>query len=65
MCSNVRVVSGTHCITKRGRQQLLGLAGDGQVDLVELAGPTPGFNERTEDERWEVYMARRNRKVGQ
>ena len=28
-----------------GRQQLLDLAGDGQLDLVELGGPTPGFFE--------------------
>jgi hypothetical protein len=39
-----------------GRQQLLDLAGDGQVDLVELEGPTPGFYERTEDERWEAFV---------
>jgi hypothetical protein len=30
-----------------GRQQLLDLAGDGQLDLVEFAGPVPGFFERT------------------
>lgn len=35
-----------------GRQQLLDLAGDGSLDLVELAGSTPGFYERTWDERW-------------
>jgi RHS repeat-associated protein len=39
-----------------GRQQLLDLAGDGQVDLVELEGPTPGFYERTEDEHWETFV---------
>ncbi|WAK00594.1 SpvB/TcaC N-terminal domain-containing protein [Methylobacter sp. YRD-M1] len=39
-----------------GGQQLLDLAGDGQVDLVELEGPTPGFYERTEDERWEGFI---------
>jgi len=39
-----------------GRQQLLDLAGDGQVDLVEFEGPTPGFYERTEDERWEAFV---------
>lgn len=39
-----------------GRQQLLDLAGDGQVDLVELEGPTPGFYERTEDEHWEAFV---------
>jgi hypothetical protein len=35
-----------------GRQQLLDLAGDGQLDLVDLAGPTSGFYERTADARW-------------
>ena len=32
----------------RGRQQLLDLAGDGKLDLVEFAPPTPGFFERTD-----------------
>jgi RHS repeat-associated protein len=35
-----------------GRQQLLDLSGDGQLDLVQYDGPTPGFFERTEDENW-------------
>lgn len=38
-----------------GRQQLLDLAGDGQLDLVDFDGPTPGFYERTHDERWEQF----------
>ena len=38
-----------------GRQQLLDLAGDGQLDLVTLAGPTPGFYKRTEDQDWEPF----------
>ncbi|MBI1852860.1 MAG: toxin, partial [Planctomycetes bacterium] len=38
-----------------GRQQLLDLAGDGQLDLVSLAGPTPGFYERTFDEAWAPF----------
>jgi len=40
-----------------GRQQLLDLAGDGQLDLVALSGPTPGFYERTEDEHWETFRS--------
>jgi hypothetical protein len=40
-----------------GRQQLLDLAGDGQLDQVALAGPTPGFFERTQDEDWESFRA--------
>ena len=38
-----------------GRQQLLDLAGDGQLDLVAFAGPTPGFYERTFDEDWAPF----------
>jgi RHS repeat-associated protein len=38
-----------------GRQQLLDLAGDGQLDLAEFAGPVPGFFERTQDERWKQF----------
>ena len=35
-----------------GQQQLLDVAGDGQPDLVDYSGPTPGFFERTEDKNW-------------
>lgn len=38
-----------------GRQQLLDLAGDGQLDLVVLSGPAPGFYERTQEEGWELF----------
>lgn len=38
-----------------GRQQFLDLAGDGQLDLVELEGSTPGFYERTHQEGWESH----------
>src|SRR5262249_6655606 len=38
-----------------GRQQFLDLTGDGQRDLVELDGPTPGFFERTDDEDWAPF----------
>jgi RHS repeat-associated protein len=41
----------------RGRQQLLDLTGDGQLDLVEFSGPTPGFFERTEDGGWEPFTS--------
>ena len=40
-----------------GRQQLLDLAGDGQLDLVQLAQPLSGFYERTQDERWADFVA--------
>jgi RHS repeat-associated protein len=38
-----------------GRQHLLDLAGDGQLDLVMLDGPSPGFYERTPDGHWETF----------
>jgi RHS repeat-associated protein len=38
-----------------GRQQLLDLAGDGQLDVVEFDGPIPGFYERTPAEGWENF----------
>jgi RHS repeat-associated protein len=37
------------------RQQFLDLAGDGQLDLVEFGGTTPGFFERTEEQGWEFF----------
>lgn len=38
-----------------GGTQLLDLSGDGQLDVVSFTGPTPGFYERTLDERWETF----------
>lgn len=35
-------------------QQLLDLAGDGQLDVVEFDSPVPGFFERTPDEDWDT-----------
>ena len=35
--------------------QLLDLAGDGKLDVVQLAPPTPGFYERTEDGKWDSF----------
>ena len=40
-----------------GGQQLMDLAGDGQLDVVDFEGPTPGFYERTSDEEWETHRA--------
>lgn len=40
-----------------GRQQLLSLSGDGQLDLVNFEGPTPGYFERTEDADWEPFVS--------
>lgn len=38
-----------------GQQQFLDLAGDGQLDLVQLRTQTPGFYERTANEDWEPF----------
>ncbi|GAB3918319.1 SpvB/TcaC N-terminal domain-containing protein [Larkinella terrae] len=40
-----------------GRQQLLDLAGDGQLDLADFGGTTPGFYERTTDQNWEPFRS--------
>ena len=39
----------------RGRQQLLDLAGDGNLDLVEFGSPTPGFFGRNDDASWDRF----------
>ena len=39
----------------RGRQQLLDLAGDGNLDLVDFDAPTPGFFARTDDAGWDRF----------
>jgi RHS repeat-associated protein len=39
-----------------GSQQLLDLDGSGKLDLVDFAGPTPGFYDRTEDENWKPFQ---------
>jgi RHS repeat-associated protein len=38
-----------------GGTQLLDLSGNGQLDVVSFADPTPGFYERTQDEDWEPF----------
>ena len=43
-----------------GKQQLLDLAGDGQLDLVDLQNPDPGFFERTEDQGREPLQSFRS-----
>jgi RHS repeat-associated protein len=46
-----------------GRQQLLGLSGDGFLSLVEFGGATPGYFERTQDYSWEPFMSFRSMPV--
>ena len=38
-----------------GHAQFMDLAGDGQLDLVTLHGPTPGFYERNCNEGWDPF----------
>jgi RHS repeat-associated protein len=38
------------------RVQFLDLAGDGRPDVVQFAGSTPGFYERTMDEQWKAFV---------
>jgi RHS repeat-associated protein len=38
-----------------GQQQLIDLAGDGQLDLAQFRLQTPGFYERTTDESWAPF----------
>lgn len=40
-----------------GGQQLLDLAGDGNLDLVALERPTPGFYERTGEKGWKNFRS--------
>ena len=40
-----------------GQEQLLSLAGDGRLDLVDFAGPVPGFFKRTQDQQWENFAS--------
>ena len=39
------------------RRQFLDLAGDGQVDVVELQGPVAGYYERTPEQGWHPFRA--------
>jgi RHS repeat-associated protein len=39
-----------------GRQRLLDLSADGQLDLTEFAGPTPGFHPRTTENGWDAFI---------
>ncbi len=55
----LEVVAATPSLAalRSGRQQLIDLAGDGQLDLVDLSSQTPGFYERTKDQRWEQFSS--------
>jgi RHS repeat-associated protein len=40
---------------RSGRQQLIDLSGDGQLDLVQYDASPPGFFERTDDANWNPF----------
>lgn len=54
----VKVVSRQPSLAslRSGRQQLMDLSGDGQLDLVQYEGSPPGFFERTEDANWSPFQ---------
>jgi len=54
----IKVVKSKPSLANLGgrSQQLMDLAGDGQLDLVEMGGPVAGFFERDDDETWETFM---------
>jgi hypothetical protein len=43
-----------------GRQEFVDVVGDGNLDLVDLSAPTPGFYERTLDGGWAGFRAFRS-----
>ena len=38
------------------RHQFMDLAGDGEIDVVDFRGPTPGFHERDREEGWKRHV---------
>ena len=52
----IELVATRPTMALAGPTQFLDLAGDGRPDLVQFAGPTPGFYERTMDEQWEAFV---------
>jgi YD repeat-containing protein len=55
--STVELVASKPATGLNNGAQFLDLAGDGQLDLVNLRSPTPGFYERTHNEDWESFIA--------
>ena len=52
----MELVASKPAVGLAGGGQFLDLAGDGQVDLVQMEGPLRGFYERTEDASWAPYQ---------
>jgi RHS repeat-associated protein len=51
----VELIASQPALALAGGAQFMDLAGDGQVDLVQLEGPVRGFYERTHDADWEPF----------
>ena len=54
------VVKPSTSALNSGRQQFVDVAGDGNLDLVELSSNVPGFYERTFDAGWRSFRAFRS-----
>ncbi|MEO1433751.1 MAG: SpvB/TcaC N-terminal domain-containing protein, partial [Cyanobacteria bacterium J06633_8] len=52
----VELVGSKPAIALNNGTQFLDLAGDGQLDLVSLRSPSPGFYERNHNEGWESFV---------
>jgi hypothetical protein len=52
----IELVARKPAVGLAGGGQFLDLAGDGQVDLVQLEGPLRGFYERTDDASWAAFQ---------
>jgi RHS repeat-associated protein len=53
----LELVASKPSVSLAGSAQFLDLAGDGQVDVVEMKGPIKGFYERTDDAGWETFRS--------
>jgi RHS repeat-associated protein len=52
----MELVASQPAVGLAGGGQFLDLAGDGQVDLVQMEGPVRGFYERTKDASWAPFL---------
>ena len=43
-------------LSASSHHQFMDLAGDGEIDVVDFGGPTPGFHERDRDEGWKRHV---------
>lgn len=52
----LEIIATKPALSLANHTQFLDLAGDGRPDVVQFAGATPGFYERTMDEQWETFV---------